>query len=341
MKWYKRFSDFSLSRQAFEISPLAHLVYSVLCDTVARSGENGELLAADIDDPSYLARLCNMQLLSSEVIDLYLESTPEQRESVLNLKVCSVETLQKALKECVRIGLIKRTKPENVELYVIDGFTKDNPVFINPESVKKRKHRGKFQKSGTVPGHGVDGTGQPPSRREEKREEKKIKEKKPKALSPKKPATGAESEKPSTLGFDFKALTNRLMDIFQEVRGQKYLHGGAKDMLALDRLRKFEPDEIAKRWRRGLEEKVNPWLQVNTFAQLAHKFNDLGAPPVQPKALLSMPKPDRPKVLTKEERAELLKDRPPIRIEVISSKQIEENLDGRPEEDENNAWGQS
>jgi len=58
------------------------------------------------------------------------------------------------------------------------------------------------------------------------------------------------------------------------------------------------------------------------------------------KALPSMPKPERPKVLTKEERAELLKDRPPIRIEVISSKQREENLDGPPEEHENEGWGQ-
>ena len=138
-----------------------------------------------------------------------------------------------------------------------------------------------------------------------------------KALSPEKPATGAQSEKPSTPGFDFKALTNRLMDTFQEVRGQKYLHGGAKDRLALDRLSKFEADEIVRRWRRGLEEKVNPWLQVNTFAQLAHKFNDLGAPPVQPKALPSEPKAERPRGLTPAETAEMRKDQAPRPIEFL------------------------
>jgi hypothetical protein len=286
MKWYKRFSDFSLSRQAFEISPLAHLVYSVLCDTVARSGENGELLAADIDDPSYLARLCNMQLLSPEVIDLYLESTPEQRESVLNLKVCSVETLQKALKECVRIGLIKRTKLENVELYVIDGFTKDNPIFLNPESVKKRKHRGKFQESGTVPGHGVDGTGQPPSRREEKRREKKIKEKKQKAdaLSPQKPATSepnsesSEKEKMAKARPEssYQSLKTALEASYKQKYGEDYPFLHKKDGSALKRLiALYEPNLILRRFEQGLD--AEGYLKVTGIADLLSKWPKLVA----------------------------------------------------------------
>ena len=209
------------------------------------------------------------------------------------------------------------------------------------ETIEENKHSGSTtvalrEPSGSVPVALSESSGSTTPRKGREGKGKDLK-----ALSPKKPATGAQSEKPLTPGFDFKTLTNRLMVIFEEVRGQEYLHQGAKDGAALVRLSGFEPDEIARRWRRGLEEKVNPWLQVNTFAQLAQKFNDLGAPPVQQKALSSMPKHERPKVLTKEERAELLKDRPPIRIEVISSKQLEENLDGPPEEYENEGWGQS
>ena len=185
------------------------------------------------------------------------------------------------------------------------------------EITEENKHSGSTtvglrESSGSVPVAVSESSGSTTPRKGREGKGKDLK-----ALSPQKPATGAESEKPSTPGFDVKALTNRLMDTFQEVRGQKYLHGGAKDRLALDRLSKFEPDEILRRWRRGLEEKVNPWLQVNTFAQLAQKFNDLGAPPVQPKAFPSEPKAERPRGLTPAETAEMRKDQAPRPIEFL------------------------
>jgi len=138
-------------------------------------------------------------------------------------------------------------------------------------------------------------------------------------LSPEKPATDAKSEKPLKPDFDFRALTKRLEAAFEEVRGQQYLHGGAKDGQALNRLSQFEPDEIVRRWRRGLEEKNSPWLQVNTFAQLAQKFNDLGAPPVESKlkAFTSEPKAERPKALTPAQTAEMRKDQAPRPIEFL------------------------
>ena len=66
--------------------------------------------------------------------------------------------------------------------------------------------------------------------------------------------------------------------IFEEVRGEKYAHGGAKDTKALGRLVKIADNaEIMARWRRALA-LGSKWPGCSTFAQLASKWNDLGAP---------------------------------------------------------------
>ena len=316
MKWYKRYPEFSRSPEVFHISPLAHLIYTVLCDLTAELDCEGVLAEKYVTDAAFLARRLNMRLLSLEQLELLGAS----HDDVLLGRVTHEALLSRCVTQLCEVGLLreKRSKEPNVgAVYEIPGFTSDNQKYISDGTLRQRKHRESKDDVTNSALQSVTLTHEALlSRQEEKRiEEKRIdkKQKKPKALSPKKPATGAESEKPSTPGFDFKTLTARLMAIFEEVRKQKYLHSGEKDGVALSRLRKFEPDEIARRWRRGLEEKANPWLQVNTFAQLAQKFNDLGAPPVQQKASSSMPKPERPKPMPLAEYHEKLKDRPPLR----------------------------
>lgn len=320
MKWYKRYPEFSRSPEVFHISPLAHLIYTVLCDLTAELDCEGVLAEKYITDSAFLARRLNMRLISLEEI----ERLGASHDDVLSGRVTHAALLSRCVTQLCTVGLLreKRSKEGDVCVaYEIPGFTADNQKYISDGTLRQRKHRESKDNVTHEALHGVTLTHEALlSRQEEKRiEEKRIdkKQKKPKALSPEKPATSAKSEKPSTSGFDFKALTARLTAIFEEVRGQKYLHSGEKDGVALSRLSKFEPDEIAKRWRRGLEEKVNPWLQVNTFAQLAHKFNDLGAPPVQQKALPSEPKAERPRGLTPAETAEMRKDQAPRPIEFL------------------------
>jgi hypothetical protein len=69
-----------------------------------------------------------------------------------------------------------------------------------------------------------------------------------------------------------------LADAYQEVRGEKYAHGGAKDTKALGRLVKIADNaEINRRWRHALA-LGSKWPGCSTFAGLASKWNDLAAP---------------------------------------------------------------
>lgn len=69
-------------------------------------------------------------------------------------------------------------------------------------------------------------------------------------------------------------LTDLLVAEFSDTRRSKYVHSGPKDGAALKRLMAAATDEeILTRWRRGLAEVG--FHQVNTFAQLAQKWNDL------------------------------------------------------------------
>ncbi len=307
MKWYKRFSDFSLSREAFTISPLAHLVYSVICDTVARTGEEGELCAIDIDSPSYLARLCNLRLTTPGELEALWASKHGRRE-VLTVSVTDAESLSFAVGQCVKVGLLSRLQRESGDVYVVEGFTEKNPIFLNPETRKKRKQRENQEKTGTVPGHTWDSTGQPRSRGEKKRGEEKRREKK--SIVDEKPSTVAKTESQETS--PIKELTSRLTAAFSEVRKEAYLHQGAKDAVALKRILSFDAAEVERRWRRGLSE-ADRWLNISTFAQLAQKWNDLGSkapgtvsPPVQKTKRQDLPKP-----ITMEEFREKIKDQKP------------------------------
>lgn len=99
-----------------------------------------------------------------------------------------------------------------------------------------------------------------------------------------------------------KVLTELLVADYSAMRPDaKYLHQGARDTVALKRLCAAEGDDevIRGRWRYGLRR--NDWLGVNTFAQLALKFNDLagfsaplpGASPPRP-AVRPKPVPAQP-----------------------------------------------
>lgn len=282
MKWYKRFSDFSLSREAFTISPLAHLVYNVICDTVARSGEEGELPAVDIDSPSYLARLCNLTLTTPGELDA-LWTSKEGRRQILTVAVTDAESLLFAVGQCVKVGLLSRLQRETGDAYVVEGFTDDNPIFLNPETRKKRRQRENQEKTGTVPGHTGDSTGQSRARgeerrREEKRKEKKLtgqaQQKKAKARKPQKPAKPAEQVEPGR----FQSLLRALESHYSNVRGVPYGFQGGKDGSALKALiGRFNDDLILQAWKRGLVES-NPFRNVSTIAELSSRINHLLAP---------------------------------------------------------------
>jgi len=73
-----------------------------------------------------------------------------------------------------------------------------------------------------------------------------------------------------------KPLTESLVAMFLELRGQPYKHQGAKDAKALKALLPVATDEeIRSRWRQGLES-ARDWTRISTLAQLGAKWNDLG-----------------------------------------------------------------
>jgi len=72
-------------------------------------------------------------------------------------------------------------------------------------------------------------------------------------------------------------LTNTLVNIYAVRRnGDKYRHAGPADAQALKSLLPVATDaQISDRWRVGLD--ATGWASCSTFAQLASKWNDLGA----------------------------------------------------------------
>lgn len=70
---------------------------------------------------------------------------------------------------------------------------------------------------------------------------------------------------------------------FKEVTGHEYFWAGAKDGVALAKLRETESlEEIRARWRIGLAAPASAWASCRTVAQLRAKFNDL-VPASKPK----------------------------------------------------------
>jgi hypothetical protein len=142
-------------------------------------------------------------------------------------------------------------------------------------------------------------------------------------------------EKPSTVAKDenqntspIKELTSRLTAAFSEVRKEAYLHGGAKDAVALKRLLSFDAAEVERRWRRGLSE-ADRWLNISTFAQLAQKWNELGS---KAQGVVSIPaqktkRPDLPKPITMEEFREKIKDQKPYEWNPPTKKKDDEAED--------------
>lgn len=190
MKWYKRYSDFSGGPKAFKISPLAHLVYTVLCDKVALSGRDGRLPVEFIDDTEYLAKACNISLASEDKIRAVFirdnaGTVPGQYQysDVLSGTVTTISALSGAVRECLDMGFFRHVEYENKAYYLFDGFCENNPTFVNPESLRKKEarknkslknhHNLKAEESpGNVPGQ----SGNVPARIEENRREEIKKE---------------------------------------------------------------------------------------------------------------------------------------------------------------------
>jgi hypothetical protein len=71
-----------------------------------------------------------------------------------------------------------------------------------------------------------------------------------------------------------KPLTEKLADVYENSRGAKYKHGGAKDALALKSLLPLgTDDEILALWRFGLS--LTKWPGVSNLSELASKWNAL------------------------------------------------------------------
>ncbi len=90
--------------------------------------------------------------------------------------------------------------------------------------------------------------------------------------------TASPAKKPPAVADPrFKPLQLRLEQVFFEVRGEKYSHGGPKDAVALKKLLAAWPDdEIVDTWEFGLRRR-DKWPGVSTVAQLSAKWNDLRA----------------------------------------------------------------
>lgn len=72
-------------------------------------------------------------------------------------------------------------------------------------------------------------------------------------------------------------LTQRLADVFREVRGQPYGHSGGPDAKAVSRLLALGDDaEVERRWRIGLAWPGYP--RCDSFAQLAQHWNTYATP---------------------------------------------------------------
>jgi hypothetical protein len=214
-----------------------------------------------------------------------LWTSKEGRRRILTVAVTDAESLLFAVGQCVKVGLLSRLQRETGDAYVVEGFTDDNPIFLNPETRKKRKQRENQEKTGTVPGHTGDSTGQSRARGEERRGEEKRKEKKltgqaqqekTKARKPQKPAKPAEQVEPSR----FQSLLRALEGHYSNVRGVPYGFQGGKDGSALKSLiGRFTDDLILRAWKRGLVE-PNAYRNVSTIAELSAKINHLLAPAV-------------------------------------------------------------
>jgi len=97
------------------------------------------------------------------------------------------------------------------------------------------------------------------------------------------PSQPSQPEKEEARPHDLRltATRNRMVQVFEEVRGERYAYHGARDTEALKRLLALShPAEMEARWRRGLA-LGSRYPGVHTLAQLAGNWNAL-APPARP-----------------------------------------------------------
>lgn len=112
-------------------------------------------------------------------------------------------------------------------------------------------------------------------------------------------ATSEETKKPKktkkTVDPEYserrKSLLTALEASYEQKRGSKYLHQGAKDEDALKRLiGRYDDKLILERWALGLT--LTKWPGVSTIAQLGSRFNELGQQqPVNQQLTTPKPKP--------------------------------------------------
>ena len=287
MKWYKRYPEFSRSPEVFHISPLAHLIYTVLCDLTAELDCEGVLSAKYVTDSAFLARRLNMRLISLEEI----ERLGASHDDVLLGRVTHAALLSRCVTQLCAVGLLreKRSKEGDVCVaYEIPGFTADNQKYISDGTLRQRKYRESKDDVTHEALYSVTLTHEALlSRQEEKRTEEKRKEKKQKkadALSPQKPATSEpnseSSEKEKTAKAkpesSYQSLKTALEASYKQKYGEDYpfLHG--KDGNALKRLiALYEPNLILRRFEQGLD--AEGYLKVTGIADLLSKWPKLVA----------------------------------------------------------------
>lgn len=287
MKWYKRYPEFSRSPEVFHVSPLAHLIYTVLCDLTAELDCEGVLAEKYVTDSAFLARRLNMKLISLEEIELLGAS----HDDVLLGRVTHVALLSRCVTQLCAVGLLreKRAKEDDVCVaYEIPGFTADNQKYISDGTLRQRKHRELKDDVTHEALHSVTVTHAAlRSRQEQKRTEEKRKEKKQKkadALSPQKSATSKSnpesSEKEKTTEAkpesSYQSLKTALEASYKQKYGEDYPFLHKKDGSALKRLiGLYEPNLILRRFEQGMSSEG--YLKVTGIADLLSKWPKLVA----------------------------------------------------------------
>lgn len=284
MKWYKRYSDFSGGPKSFKISPLAHLVYTVLCDKVALSGKDGRLPVEFIDDTEYLAKACNILLASEdEIRALFVRdnggTVPGQHRysHVLSGAVTTISALSGAVRECLDMGFFRRVEYENKTYYLFDGFCENNPSFVNPESLRKKEsrknkslkthHEFKAEESpGNVPGQ----SGNVPTRIEENRREEIKKEtyvvssETPESVSDKKQKGSEDEEKQKAL----KTAVNDFQRIYNEILGVHLPRWERSGQRRAKAVKTWLKERTTEDWQKMLEiAKSSPFLMGKTKSE--------------------------------------------------------------------------
>lgn len=269
MKWYKRFSSFSSTPEVFRISPLAHLVYTVICDMTAGFDCDGLLPAKYIDDCEYLAHKLHMRL----VPEPEYEAMKTSNLDIGMLHVTHSALLSRCVQQLCDTGLLSPDILDEQKVYKVPGFTSDNVAYLSDSTVRQRKHREKTEKNVThtaLPSRSVTHTALLSHLEEKRREEKENKENIVADATNEKPTkrkkAASKEENPR-----IESLKTALAGAWLKEKGSAYAYLATRDNRALKSLiGLYTSEEILECWTLGIKGKG--WQSCTDFAELFRKF---------------------------------------------------------------------